>query len=70
MSGDVSGERCIAVLAAMAFARRNWHTLSATERELVGLLEEHGYIARKKRHDGFVGEPVHRDVPIPEQSPA
>jgi len=43
-------------LTATIYSGKDWHQLTQEERELVGLLQELGYIISNNPDDGFVGK--------------
>ena len=49
--------RQIGRTAAEIYTNKDWHRLSAKERELILQLEEAGYIVRNKPVNGLVGAP-------------
>lgn len=43
---------------AKIYAGKDWHKLSANEKEVVKILEEGGYILPNSPADGFVGKAI------------
>lgn len=52
-------EKEISKKAAEIYARKDWHKLSAEERDLVRMLERGRYILLNKPENGFVGKAAH-----------